>query len=150
MFSSHSPLFRFPATIVVVLLSQAYILHPQSSLPFSAFSSWRLWTRPGGAPGNHPWSGPPTSGRVLRFAPIPSSLSSRHISHPQSSLHFYTLSSWRLWTRQEELLVIRAADARRTGAKVRSYPVSLSLFLQGGGMKWSAPCYFYVLVVVVV
>jgi hypothetical protein len=53
---------------------------------------------------------------VKRFAPIPSlsrrlSSSSSYISHPQSSLHFYTLSSWRLWTRQEELLVIRGADA---------------------------------------
>jgi hypothetical protein len=48
-----------------------------------------------------------------------------------------------------ELLVIRAADAR--APVLRFVPIlSLSLFLWGGGMKWSAPCYFYVLVVVVV
>ncbi len=46
--------------------------------------------------------------------------------------------------------MIRAAP--RAGAKVRSYPTSLSLSLSSG---WRyeverAPCYFYVLIVVVV
>jgi hypothetical protein len=85
---------------------------------------------PAGAPGD-PWSA-----RVLRFAPILSLSRRRHILHhkaPSISIHsrlgvfgHARRSSW--WS--------VGRTPARAGAKVRSYPFSLSL--RGGGLKWSA------------
>jgi hypothetical protein len=140
MFSCHSPCFLscYNRRLVVSSLHLA-------STKLSPFLCILVLGVFGRARRSSWWSveRPPTSARVLRFAPIPSlSLSRRHISHPQSSLHFYTLSSWRLWTSPGGVPG-DPCSGRPHAPVLRFVPIlslslSLSLSLRGGGMKWSA------------